>query len=41
MKLTAYRNGEERGAQSAMMWPGAKPMADADIDNLAAYLSSL
>jgi cytochrome c553 len=41
MKLIAYRNGEERGAQSAMMWPVAKPMADADIDNLAAYLSSL
>ena len=39
--VTAYRNGEERGAQSAMMWPVAKPMADADIDNLAAYLSSL
>ena len=41
MKLTAYRSGEERGAQSAMMWPVAKPMSDADIDNLAAYLSSL
>ncbi len=41
MKLTAYRSGEERGAQSAMMWPVAKPMGDADIDNLAAYISSL
>lgn len=40
-KLTAYRAGEQRGAQSAMMWPVAKPMADADITNLAAYISSL
>ncbi len=40
-KLTAYRNGEARGAQSAMMWPVAKSMADADIDNIAAYISSL
>ena len=41
MKLTAYRGGEQRGGQSAIMWPVAKPMADADIDNLAAYISSL
>ena len=40
-KLTAYRAGEERGAQSAMMYPVAKPMTDADIDNLAAYVSAL
>jgi cytochrome c553 len=40
-KLTAYRAGEQRGAQSAMMWPVAKPMADADISNLATYISSL
>ena len=33
-KLTAYRAGEERGAQSAMMYPVAKPMTDADIENL-------
>ena len=40
-KLTAYRAGEERGAQSAMMYPVAKPMTDQDIENLAAYVSGL
>ena len=40
-KLTAYRAGQERGAQSAMMYPVAKPMSDADIDNIAAYVASL
>ena len=40
-KLTAYRAGEERGAQSAMMYPVAKPMTDADIENLAAFVSGL
>ena len=36
-KLTAYRAGE----QSAMMYPVAKPMTDADIENLAAFVSGL
>jgi cytochrome c553 len=40
-KLNSYRAGEERGAQSAMMYPVAKPMSDADIDNLAAYIGTL
>ncbi len=40
-KLTAYRAGEQRNAQSAMMWPVAKPMKDEDINNLAAYIASL
>ena len=40
-KLTAYRAGEERGAQSALMYPVAKPMTDQDIENLAAYVSDL
>jgi cytochrome c553 len=40
-KLTAYRSGEQRGSQSALMWPVAKPMSDSDIDNLAAYISSM
>ena len=40
-KLSAYRSGEQRGAQSAMMWPVAKPMSDDDIKNIAAYVSSL
>jgi cytochrome c553 len=39
-KLTAYRAGEQRGAQSAMMWPVAKPMADDDITNIAAYVAT-
>lgn len=41
MKLTSYRGGEQRGAQSALMWPVAKPMSDDDINNLSAYISSL
>ena len=40
-KLAAYRAGQERGAQSAMMYPVAKPMSDDDIDNVAAYVASL
>ena len=40
-KLTAYRAGEQRGAQSALMWPIAKPMSDEDISNLAAYIGTL
>ena len=40
-KLSTYRAGEQRGAQSAMMWPVTKPMTDDDIDNLAAYITSL
>jgi cytochrome c553 len=39
--LTAYKNRETRGAQSAMMWTVATPLEDADINNLAAYISSL
>ncbi len=39
-KLTTYRAGEPRGAQSAMMWPVAKPMSDDDIANLAAYVAT-
>ena len=40
-KLTDYRAGEPRGAQSAMMWPVAKPMTDEDIGNIAAYIGTL
>ena len=40
-KLTASRGGEQRGAQSAMMWPVAKPMSDDNISNLAAYIASM
>lgn len=41
MKLNAYRNGAQLGGQSAMMWAVAKPMGDADIANLAAYITTL
>ena len=40
-KLTGYRAGEPQGAQSAMMWPVAKPMTDEDIGNIAAYIGTL
>ena len=40
-KLTGYRAGEPRGAQSAMMWPVAKPMTDDDIGNIAAYIATM
>ena len=40
-KLTAYRSGQKRGDQSAIMYPVAKPMSDEDIGNLAAYVSAL
>jgi cytochrome c553 len=40
-KLTGYRAGEQRGAQSALMWPVAKPMTDDDIANIAAFVTTL
>ena len=40
-KLTGYRAGEARGAQSALMWPVAKAMSDSDIANIAAYVGTL
>ncbi len=39
--LTAYKNRETRGEQSAMMWTVATPLSEADINNLAAFVSSL
>ena len=39
--LKAYRAGERKGGQSAVMTSMAKPLNDADIDNLAAYYASL
>lgn len=39
--LTAYKNRETRGAQSAVMFPSAAALSAADIDNLAAYIESL
>lgn len=39
--LTAYKNRETRGAQSALMWPSASALSDADIENLASYIETL
>lgn len=39
--LTAYKNREERGAQSAVMYPSAAALTDADINNIAAFVESL
>lgn len=40
-KLLRYKNGETVGAQSALMWSQAAQLSQADIDNLAAYISTL
>ena len=39
--LTAYKNKETRGAQSAMMWGVAAGLSEADIENLATFVESL
>ena len=39
--LTAYKNRQDRGPQSAMMFPTAAALSAADIDNLAAFVESL
>ncbi|MBU2098204.1 MAG: c-type cytochrome [Gammaproteobacteria bacterium] len=39
--LTAYKNREERGPQSAVMYPSAAALSDADIQNIAAFVESL
>jgi cytochrome c553 len=39
--LTAYKNRETRGAQSALMWPSASALSAADIENLASYIATL
>jgi cytochrome c553 len=39
--LKKYRAGEQVGPMTAMMAPMAASLSDADIDNLAAYMSSL
>lgn len=41
MALTAYKNGETRGAQSQLMWASAQALSARDIENLAAYIDSL
>ena len=39
--LKAYRDGRRLGTFAAMMTEVAKPLSDADIEDLAAYIESL
>jgi cytochrome c553 len=39
--LKAYRDGRRLGTFASMMAAAAKPLSDADIENLAAYIESL
>lgn len=39
--LKAYKSGDRKGAMAGMMTPNVAPLSDADIDDLAAYYSSL
>jgi len=40
-RLTAYRNKEQIGAQSALMWGQAASLSDEDIQSLAEYIETL
>ena len=39
--LVQYKNGETRGAQSALMWGQAAGLSTGDMTNLAAYIETL
>lgn len=39
--LLAYKNGETRGNQSAVMWPQAATMSQGDMENVAAFIETL
>jgi cytochrome c553 len=39
--LVAYRNGETRGNQSALMWSQAAQLSEVDIEHLAAFIATL
>ncbi|BCD97145.1 c-type cytochrome [Marinagarivorans cellulosilyticus] len=41
LAIKAYKNGERKGGQAAIMTGIAGSLSDADIDNLAAYYSGL
>ena len=41
MKLTQYKKGETLGSQSNLMWSQAAQLNASDIDNLAAYITTL
>jgi len=40
-KLTDYKAGKQRGPMTSMMAPMAAGLSDADVANVAAYVSSL
>ncbi|GKT11339.1 MAG: cytochrome c [Thiomicrorhabdus sp.] len=40
-KLTDYKAGKQRGPMTSMMAPMAAGLTDADVQNVAAYVSSL
>ena len=40
-KLTAYKNKQQIGPQSALMWGMAGGLTPADINNIAAYTATL
>lgn len=40
-KLTAYKNKQQRGPQSALMWGVAGGLSADDIKNIAAYTATL
>lgn len=40
-KLVQYKNGETRGAQSALMWSQSAMLSDEDMKNIAAFIESL
>ena len=40
-KLTAYKNKQQVGAQSQIMWGIAGDLTSADINNIAAYTATL
>jgi len=39
--LAAYKKGETRGNQSALMWPQAQTMDQPAMDNVAAFIETL
>jgi len=39
--LTQYKNGETRGAQSALMWGQAANLSTQDMEDLQAYIDSM
>ncbi len=39
-KLVQYKNGETRGAQSALMWSQSATLSDDDMKNISEYVES-